>query len=187
MDNYFTSIPLLIDLAARGIYGIVTIRINRIEIPSYLKNTRAFRRVAQGHMEWAMHDFRGVSCIMWKDKCPILLLSTHAPPIRAPYEVRDTVPRRHGAVTNEIFTSPVLLEYTKYIRGVDVAVQLWASYTCHKQSHKWWHRVFWFLVDTSIMNMYIMYLHICRTATNPITPKTHLQFKTDLCSELFRN
>ena len=40
MDNYFKSIPLLIDLASRGIYGTCTIRINHIGIPSLLKNTR---------------------------------------------------------------------------------------------------------------------------------------------------
>ena len=77
MDNYFTSIRLLIDLASRGIYGTGTIRINCIGIPSHLKNTKAFRRVAQGHMESAMHDSQGVSCVIWKDKCPVLLLSTY--------------------------------------------------------------------------------------------------------------
>ena len=74
-----------------------------------------------------MHDSWGVSCIMRKDKCPILLLSIHASLIQAPCEVRNTIPRRHGAVRNEIFTSPVLLEYMKYMRGVDVADQLRAS------------------------------------------------------------
>ena len=111
----------------------------------------------------------------------------HAPSIQAACEDRDTVPRRHRAMRNEIFTSPVLLEYTKYMRGVDVADQLRASNICQTRSHKWWHWVFWFLVDTFIMNMYIMYLHIYGTATNPITSKTHLQFKTDLCSELLTN
>ena len=37
------------------------------------------------------------------------------------------------------------------------------------------------------MNMYIMYLHICRTMTNLVTPKSHLEFKTKLFAELLRN
>ena len=75
MDNYFTSIPLLVELASRGIYGRGTIRINRIGLPPHLKNIRAFKRIAHGHMEWAMHESHGISCVMWKDKCLILLVS----------------------------------------------------------------------------------------------------------------
>ena len=116
MDNYFISIPLLVELASRGIYGTWTVRTNRLGLLSHLKNARAFKRVPQGHMEWAMHDSRGICCVMWKDKCPILLLSIHSTPIRAPCEVKDTVPKRHEAVRNEIFTTVVLVEYTKYMR-----------------------------------------------------------------------
>ena len=187
MDNYFTSIPLLVEPASRGIYGIGIVRTNRVGLPSHLKNARAFKRVPHGHMEWAMHDSCEVYCVKWKDKCPILLLFIHSTPIRAPCEVMDTIPRRHGGVRNKIFTSPVLVEYTKYMWGVDVADQLRASYSCETWSHKWWHRMFWFLVDISIVNIFIMYLHICRMATNPVTPKSHLEFKTKLCVEFHRN
>ena len=88
-------------------------------------------------MEWAMHEDRVISCVMWKDKCPVLLLSTHATPIWARCEVRNTVPRRCGAIWEEVFTSLVLVEYTKHMRGVDVADQLYASYSNQIRSHKW--------------------------------------------------
>ena len=97
-----------------------------------------------------------------------------------------TVPRRQGAVRHNVPTSPVLLEYTRYMRGVDVADQLRASYSSQTRSHKWWHRVFWFLMDTSIVNAYILYLDLCRRGPNPRRPHTHLDFKTTLCQELLR-
>ena len=75
-------------------------------------------------MEWAMHEDRCISFVMWKDKCPVLLLSTYATSILAPCEVRDMVPRRRGAVWEQIFTSLVLMKYTKHMRGVDVVDQL---------------------------------------------------------------
>ena len=128
-----------------------------------------------------------ISCIMWKDKCPILLLSTHATPICASREIWDMVPRKHGVVLEQIFTSLVLVEYTQHMRGVDVADQLQASYSCQTRSHKWWQRVFWFLIDTSIVNMYVMYLQVWSSMANPGKPKMHLQFKMDLCTELLRN
>ena len=130
MDNYFSSISLFVELASKGIYATGIVKANRVGLSFHLKNTRAFKWVEQGYMDWAMHEDRVISCVMWKDKCPVLLLSMHALPIRAPYEMRDTVPRRHGAVRDQIFTFPVLVEYTQHMRGVDVADQLWISYSC---------------------------------------------------------
>ena len=129
MDNYFCSIPLFEDLVRRGIYAMGTVRSNRIGLPSNLKNTKAWKKSNQGHIEWAMHDSRTLSCVMWKDKRPILLISIHANPIGFPCMPCDEVPYRNGAIREKIPTSLVLLEYTTYMRGVDVADQLWASYS----------------------------------------------------------
>ena len=92
MENFFTSIPLFRDLASKGIYATGTIRPNWIGIPSHLKNMRTWKRCEQGHLEWTMHDSRGMSCVMWKDKCPVLLLSTYALPIGFPCMLVDKVP-----------------------------------------------------------------------------------------------
>jgi hypothetical protein len=142
MDNYFCSILLFEDLAKKGIYATGTIRSNCIGLPSHLRNTRAWKRCEQGHIEWAMYDSRLMSCITWKDKCPVLLISTHANPIGFPYVPRDEVPRRNGVVRENIPTSPMLLEYMIFMRGVDVTDQLRASYSFQTRSHKWWYWVF---------------------------------------------
>ena len=186
MDNYFTSVPLFRELASLGTYATGTARSNRIGLPTHLKTAGNFRRSPQGHLEWRMHCHRGMSCVMWKDKRPVLLLSTHANPITSPDEPQVVVPRRNGAIREDIPTSPILLEYTKYMRGVDVADQLRASYSSQTRSHKWWHRVFWFLVDTSIVNMYVMYLNRFVRERIVESPMTHLQFKTKLCEELLQ-
>jgi hypothetical protein len=185
MDNFFCSIPLFRDLEAKGIYATGIVRSNRIGLPSHLKNTRAWKRSAQGYIEWSMHESRGIRCVMWKDKCPVLLISSHALPIGYPCVPVDTVPRRHGAIRENIQTSLVLLEYTTYMRGVDVADQLQASYSSQTRSHKWWHRVFWAMLDVTEVNMYIMYLSRCKEGRNPIRhPMNHLEFKVALCKAL---
>ena len=123
--------------------------------------------------------------MMWKDKCPVLLLSTHAIPIGFPYVPMAKVPRRNGAVRDKIPTSLILLEYTTFMRGVDVVDQLRALYSLQTQSHKWWHRVFWALVDIIEASMYIMYLDWCKQGPNPMAhPITHLKVKTMLCEAL---
>jgi hypothetical protein len=162
MDNFFCSIPLFEDLMKKGIYATGTVRSNRIGLPSYLKNTKAWRRCDQGHIEWAMHESRCLSCMMWKDKRPVLLISTHANPIGFPCMPHDEVPRRNGPVREKIPTSPMLIEYTTFMRGVDVADQLRASYSSQSRSHKWWHRIFFALLDITEVNTYIMYLDRCK-------------------------
>jgi hypothetical protein len=59
-----------------------------------------------------------------------------------------------------ISTSLAHLEYTTKVRGVDVADHLRSSYTSLTRSHKWWHRVFNYVLDLSMTNMYLMYLDI---------------------------
>jgi hypothetical protein len=188
MDNFFTSVGLFKELAKKAIYATGTLRSNRIGIPSALKNTKAFSRVPQGTLDWRMHESRSMSSVLWKDKKPVLLLSTSAIPIGFPCMPVDTVPQRNGAVCEAIPTSPMHVEYTTHMRGVDVADQLWASYSTQNRSHKWWHRIFFFLLDMTVVNMFIMYVAACKTSfVYPRKPMTHLQFRTQLCEALLKN
>ena len=75
---------------------------------------------------------------MWKDKKPVLLISTHARPIQSPCgRIIITIPCCNGAVKKKIQTLTILYKYMMDMRGVDVADQLHASYSCQVQSHKW--------------------------------------------------
>ena len=98
MDNSFRSIPLFEDLVKKGIYATDMVRSNCIGLPSHLKNAKAWKRCDQRHIEWAMHDSRCLSCIMWKDKCMVLLISTNANPIGFPCVPHDEVSHRNGVV-----------------------------------------------------------------------------------------
>jgi hypothetical protein len=172
----------------KAIYATGTLRSNRIGIPSALKNTKAFSRVPQGPLDWWMHESRSMSSVLWKDKKPVLLLSTNAIPIDFPCVPVDTVPRRNGSEREAIPTSPMHVEYTTHIRGVDVADQLRASYCNQNRSHKWWHRIFFFLLDMTMVSMFIMYVAACKTSfAHPRKPMTHLQFRTQLCEALLKN
>jgi hypothetical protein len=81
MDNYFTSVGLFNDLLGRGIYATGTLRSNRVGILSIMKNKKQYRRSPHGTLVWRMHASRSMSSIMWKDKRPVLILSTHAKPV----------------------------------------------------------------------------------------------------------
>jgi hypothetical protein len=97
----------------------------------------------------------------------------------------DEVPRRNGTIREQVPTSLVLWEYTKFMRGVDVADQLRASYSFLSRSHKWWHRVFLALLDVTEVNMCIMYVDQCKQGPHPRRrPMTHIQFKNSLWEAL---
>jgi hypothetical protein len=123
-DNYFFSIGLFMELANRDIYATGTMRSNRVGLPSDLKNLHTWDRRDQGTLEWKMHSLKDVACAMWKDKKPVLLISTHVVPVQPPCTHSDLfakIPRRNGAVRDAIHTSPIHLEYTTFMHGVDVA------------------------------------------------------------------
>jgi hypothetical protein len=188
MDNYFSSIGLFTEMASRGIYATGTMRSNRIGIPENFKDTKSFNRMAtQGDLDWHMHESRGIGYVLWKDKCPVPLISTHAQPTGFPCQPVDVVPHRNGAIWEDIHSSPMHKEYTTYMRGIDVADQLRASYSYQVRSHKWWHRIFYFLLDMTIVNMYIMYLSILGRQRVQKVPITHLQFRSELCRALLQN
>jgi hypothetical protein len=184
MDNYFTSVGLFCDLEWRGIYATGTVRSNRIGLPLDLTNTKEFKKRVQGELDWAMHESRRMCMAIWKDKQPVLLLSTHAPLITLGAPMDCTVPRRNGATRPEIPTTPILKEYTKNMHGVDVANHLRGNYSSLTRTHKWWHRVFHFLLDMSTVNMYILYLEILRKLGKSHEALTHLQFRHGLCKAL---
>ena len=46
------------------------------------------------------------------------------------------------AVREVVPNSPMLLEYTTFMKGVDVADQLQSLYSSQSRSHKWWYRIF---------------------------------------------
>jgi hypothetical protein len=134
-----------------------------------------------------MHESRGLNCVIWKNKCQILFISIHAQPISFPCVPYNEVPCRNGTVRENIPISHVLLEYIIFMRHIDIANQLRASYSSPIRSHEWWHMIFFAMLDMTKVNMYIMYFSHCGEGPNPVAwPMTHLEFKNALCETLLQ-
>jgi hypothetical protein len=56
-----------------------------------------------------------MASVVWKDKKPVLLLSTHAIPIGYPCMSVPTIPRKIGIEREDIMTSPMHLEYITHM------------------------------------------------------------------------
>jgi hypothetical protein len=77
------------------------------------------------------------------------------------------------------------LPKTTHMCGVDIADQLWGiSYSTLNRIHKWWHKIFFFLLDMIVVNTFIIYLAECKRPSKK--PISHLQFRVKLCEALLQ-
>ena len=75
----------------------------------------------------------------------------------------DEVPfqRRQKDGSVEIYSAnQANLDYSKHMGYVDKADMLKSLYEVDRKSHKWWHRIFFHLLDVSLVNSYIIHKDI---------------------------
>lgn len=79
----------------------------------------------------------------------------------------------HCQEKNVPFT-PIHLAYTTYMRGVDVCDHLRGVYSFQIPSKKWWHKLFFFLVDRAMVNSWMLHKYFaCYTSNSHLS---HLDF-----------
>jgi hypothetical protein len=180
-DNFFTSVPLYLDLLENGIMATGTLRANRKYVPRSMYAKKITKKKTLGWVDYRMHEEGKICCMVWKDKQAVQLLSTHAEPI--PEEgSKPYVWRKIGGKRKKVRTGPMHLQYTRNMRGVDAADQLRGVYSSLTRSHKWWHRIFFYMLDTTVCNMWIIHSDISfRFLKEPLT---HQNFQLQLAKEL---
>ena len=94
-----------------------------------------------------------IHCFCWKDRKHVFFVNN----VTNPREV-TTVVRKQKDGSNKSYPCPQSVDlYNKYMGGVDMADAMRRVYSCSRKSkHKWYMRLFWFLVDTSVVNAYIL-------------------------------
>jgi len=104
-----------------------------------------------------------VHCFCWRDKKPVFFVNN----ITHPREV-STVARKQKDGTNITLNCPLAVSlYNQYMGGVDMADAMRRLYSCSRKSkNKWYMRLFWFLIDTCIVNAYILE---CESPNHPAT------------------
>ncbi len=70
----------------------------------------------------------------------------------------------------EIPISPMLAHYQENMHGIDVHDQLHGYYTLQMHDHKWWHPIMFHVIDSTIVNSYIMYKHYYKMCVQFINP-----------------
>lgn len=88
----------------------------------------------------------------WFDSKPVSFLSTSANPVGLGIALRWINSERQ-----EMSTTLQEVEYQLHMRGVDLIDQMRRDYSVQFHSQKWWHRFFFFIVDSSLQNAWVLY------------------------------
>jgi len=158
MDSYYMSVQNAIDLSKRMIGLTGTIK----------QNSRNLPKEMSGKSELKKGDFLAfrsgnLSALRWKDRKEVRMISNV-----------------HGY--NDDGGKPEMVKiYTKCMGGVDRGDQFSAFYMNDHKSVRWWLRIFISLLDSAILNAFILY----KAKVN--SNITQLEFKEMLIKEVFDN
>ena len=151
-DRFFTSPRLADALLSLGTWFTGTSKHNCLGMPSHLAQYSK-AEFPRGTLVVAMHCSRQMAACVWFDGCPVYLLSTSSDPMASECMCLRWV----GGERLSYPTSPMQIEYQDMMQGVDIVDQCRVEYTAQILSHKWWHRLFFFILDTSLGNGYVLY------------------------------
>lgn len=118
--------------------------------------------------------------LAWKDKRTVTMLSNwHSNGA----EVYKRVVR--GGIEEEVMKPEVVADYTKHMGDVDVADHYSSTYCFLRKSVKWWRKLFFWGLETTVINSYILYKE--DTLRKKEKPMKHLQFVDKLILQLVAN
>lgn len=173
-DNYFNNVPLLETLQSKEIYASGTIN----PIRKYMPVFRADRNMKQGEFDYSVSN-KGLLAIKWKDKRCVNLLSNY----HRPDDTSSVKRKNKDGHVDDVPCPKLLIDYNKYMNGVDKFDQNKGTYEINRKSRKWWHRIFFYFVDASVVNAYVIYRHILEENSKPLSMK---DFRLEIIRKLIR-
>ena len=175
LDNYFTSGPLIKELAEDGIYVAGTIQQRAKGFPDSLKGVKLqkgkFKTKRVGGIQYSVFNDR---------KC--VSFATNVFPGRVKGAVARVQP---SGLLGCQSVPPLLPAYNAYMGGVDRTSQLKKPYGYDRKARRYWLRVFFQFLDYSIVNACILYNSDC--THYGMRPASTLTFRLELARLMCRD
>ena len=149
-DNFFTGVELAQNLLADGIYSCGTIRSNRKNIPEDLKP-----HIKKGLKERGDYNVRqdgNLVFTIWQDTKIVSMLSMNSQPTAQ----HNVLRRKKDGSRVDVPCPDAIVQYNKYMGGVDRNDQLRKYYGVRLKSRKSYKYIFWFILDVAITNAFIL-------------------------------
>ena len=152
MDNFFSSVQLAIKLKEKGTLMIGTTRTNRKGWPKDMKNMKKMNKEMQ-RGESQSEVVIGIECVVWKDRKAVAIVNGLVDPSKTSHILR----RNKDGTRSQVSCAESVRLYNCFMGGVDLFDSWRKTYSCSCKSKKWWLRLFYFLMDASVTNAYILY------------------------------
>ncbi|KAM4536507.1 piggyBac transposable element-derived protein 4-like isoform 1-T2 [Odontesthes bonariensis] len=148
MDNFYTSVPLLVDLNVRGVGACGTVRANRRGLP---KNKELSKQAGMARNQYRVAQQDKLTLCVWQDTKAVMVLSNHHDPMAL-----GTVKRRvEDQRQVEVEVPACLADYQQHMKGVDLLDQMVGYYTLEHRSLKWWRRLFFYFLSVTCYNSFV--------------------------------
>uniref|UniRef100_A0A0B6ZX71 PiggyBac transposable element-derived protein domain-containing protein n=1 Tax=Arion vulgaris TaxID=1028688 RepID=A0A0B6ZX71_9EUPU len=155
MDNYFTSVELFEHMKANKIFACGTVRSNRKHLPKLQED----KKLQRGDFDYSSTE-QGITFFKWRDnKCVHLLSNYHG-------NEATTLSRQERNGTRKDVVAPAIVgDYNYSMGGVDKADMLRSLYDPDRKSKKWWHRLFFAMIEMAYVNAFVIYKEIHHEST----------------------
>lgn len=147
-DNFFNSVQLLEELKQKEIHAVGTVNISRRYLPVF----KLDKHMTRGETEWFTSN-TGLVAIKWKDKRSVHLLSN----FHNPEDYTEVKRKEKDGRIVPVPCPQAVSDYNSNMNYVDVFDQLLSNYKINRRSRKWWHRIFFYFIDASVVNAYCIY------------------------------
>ncbi|CAC5385904.1 unnamed protein product [Mytilus coruscus] len=182
VDNFFSSPKLFQDLFDNyQIAACGTVRKNRSGLPADFMLKHPVGIDNRGDMKFFQR--KSISGVLWKDKKIVTAISTIHDHSR--FEVQRLVQIDGQFDKADIPCPKIIVDYTKYMGGVDKADQYIQYYCFNQKTQKWYKRVFFKFLEILKYNAYRLFLLSPNHQTVGNSPAmTYLQFSRQIASSL---
>ena len=186
MDRFYTGLPLLRDLKEIEINACGTINCNRLRLDKDI--SESIGKLNDREILYFTEDSQLLLTI-WKDNRNVFLLSNYHEPGEVEKERRiRKKDYKEGTDPKEKQTVNIpanIAEYNDYMRGVDHFDHLSSNYCPDIRSKRWYIKVFYHLLEISVINSYILYKQICQRDNTKFL--THLEYRKEIIRELLKD
>ncbi|XP_046663005.1 piggyBac transposable element-derived protein 4-like [Homalodisca vitripennis] len=143
MDNYYNSFDLSKELLDRKTYTTGTLRPKRKNTPSEVVETKLAR------VEVTCYYADGVAIGKWHDKRDARFISTE--------HVLDMEECKNKRGETTMKLTAIIVEYNKYMKGVDRQDQMLAYYPVTRKTTRWYKKLGILIIEMMVVNSYKMF------------------------------
>ena len=168
-DRYYSSLPLAQSLHAAETDFTGTMMKNRLNLPDTF---RSQLRMSSGEViAYRADHLLALAWLAERKKKPVIMISTSSS------AAVTTVTSRNRHVQPQV--KPVVVDsYNHHMNGVDIADQYAVCYSFVRKTVKWWRKVVFWLLETAMVNSYLLYTECTGT------PMSHIAFRRSVVEAL---